>query len=181
MIKKNLYSLFAVLFIFMIYSCAKKQNTETQQHSEIPESVLATIKEMGFNTNGITIMKDGYIVEGDIFLPKSSLGKATNSSNLIIAKSEQYQTNNLVQNLPRTITISVSNLPAVYSTTELPSSSYCKGPSFAVVPVGLNRRDIFYNPYLSARLLSKRDMMSFWFITFKQFSRQSNSEHFPKG
>ncbi|QDW26253.1 hypothetical protein FFJ24_016090 [Pedobacter sp. KBS0701] len=116
MIKKNLYSLFAVLFIFMIYSCAKKQNTETQQHSEIPESVLATIKEMGFNTNGITIMKDGYIVEGDIFLPKSSLGKATNSSNLIIAKSEQYQTNNLVQNLPRTITISVSNLPAVYST-----------------------------------------------------------------
>ncbi|WP_431294219.1 M57 family metalloprotease [Pedobacter sp. P26] len=100
----------------MIYSCAKKQNTETQQHSEIPESVLATIKEMGFNTNGITIMKDGYIVEGDIFLPKSSLGKATNSSNLIIAKSEQYQTNNLVQNLPRTITISVSNLPAVYST-----------------------------------------------------------------
>lgn len=100
----------------MIYSCAKKQNIETQQHSEIPESVLASIKEMGFNTKGITIMKDGYIVEGDIFLPKSSLGKATNSSNLIIAKSEQYQTYNLVQNLPRTVTISVSNLPAVYST-----------------------------------------------------------------
>ncbi|MFC1225265.1 M57 family metalloprotease [Pedobacter sp. BG31] len=116
MIKKNLYSLFAVLFIFMIYSCAKKQNIETKQHSEIPESILASIKEMGFNTNGITIMKDGYIVEGDIFLPKSSLGKAKNSSNLIIAKSEQYQTYNLVQNLPRTITISVSNLPAIYST-----------------------------------------------------------------
>ncbi|MDQ0637885.1 hypothetical protein QF042_001450 [Pedobacter sp. W3I1] len=116
MIKKNLYSLFVVLFIFMIYSCSKKQNLENKQDSEIPESVLASIKKMGFNTNGITIMKDGYIVEGDIFLPKSSLGKDPNSSNLIIAKSEQYQTYNLVQNLPRTITISVSNLPAVYST-----------------------------------------------------------------
>jgi len=116
MVKKSLYPLLAVLFIIMIYSCAKKQNLQIQQHSEIPESVLVSIKEMGFNTNGITIMKDGYIVEGDIFLPKSSLGKATNSSNLIIAKSEQYQTYNLVQNLPRTITISVSNLPAVYST-----------------------------------------------------------------
>lgn len=116
MIKQKIYSLFAMLFLFMVCSCSKNKKLEIEQHNEISESVLASIKQMGFNTNNVTVMKDGYIVEGDIFLPKSSLGKAKNSSNLIIAKSEQYQTYNLVQNLPRTITISVSNLPAIYST-----------------------------------------------------------------
>ncbi|WP_316804927.1 M57 family metalloprotease [Pedobacter nototheniae] len=114
--KKILYSLITFLIILTIQSCSKKQAVAPEQNTEIPETVLNKIKEMGFNTKGVQILNDGYIVEGDIFLPKNTLGKAASSANLIIAKSEQYQTYNLVQNLPRTITISVSNLPAVYST-----------------------------------------------------------------
>jgi hypothetical protein len=59
---------------------------------------------------------DNYLVEGDILLTAANLSEASTSPNLRIAENEQYRTTNLVKNLPRTITVSVSNLPTVYAT-----------------------------------------------------------------
>lgn len=115
--KKQLCLIFlGFLVIFFIDSCKKQSTNAPNPNSKVPDDVLSAINKMGFNSNDVHAFNNGYIVEGDIFIPKESLGKTINSANLIIAKTEQYQTFNLVKNLPRTVTISISNLPTVYVT-----------------------------------------------------------------
>jgi Dual-action HEIGH metallo-peptidase len=76
-----------------IYSCQKK--TETVQE-EVSQEVLNHIQAMGFNNEGVIATDGGFIVEGDIFIPASDLGKAINSPSLVVANEEQYRTTNLV-------------------------------------------------------------------------------------
>jgi hypothetical protein len=103
----------------VLFAC-QKNNKSSQVtpvvKSEVSAEVLNNIKELGFSTADVHKVSDGYLVEGDILLTAENFAEVSTSPNLRIAETEQYRTTNLVKNLPRTITISVSNLPAVYAT-----------------------------------------------------------------
>jgi hypothetical protein len=110
------WMLIASILLFT-YSCKKGANSEETitNTNVIPESVILEIKKMGYSTHDVRNFKDGYIVEGDIFIPKTELGKTSETPNLQIAKTEQYKTYNLVRSLPRVITVSC-NMGGVYET-----------------------------------------------------------------
>lgn len=108
-------SKFALLILalgLLTVSC-KRENIAPQ--SDVPQSVLNQIAAQGFSTDHVKKVSNGYLVEGDIILTDENLTQVSSSPNLLIANEEQYRTTNLVKNLPRTITISVSGLPTVYS------------------------------------------------------------------
>ncbi|MCW3464044.1 M57 family metalloprotease [Chitinophaga nivalis] len=108
-------------------SCKKESRPAVPGDMGIPERTLLKIKELGYSTFDVKKTPGGYIAEGDIFLSDEALVKTsiTPSPLLRIAKSEQYRTNNLITGLPRVITISVTNLPAIYATaTDIAISRY---------------------------------------------------------
>ena len=107
----------AVCLLFTsLYSC-KSNNTENavENKTAISNSTLSQIKSLGFSTDNIRKVDEGYLVEGDILLTNDNLSDGASGANLNIAETEQYRTTNLVKSLPRVITVSVTNLPTVYS------------------------------------------------------------------
>ncbi|WP_160711416.1 M57 family metalloprotease [Chitinophaga solisilvae] len=96
-------------------SCQKDQQVKQEPRKEITADVISQIKSQGFSTKDIRRVENGYVVEGDIFLSDESLSGQSDRQKLLIAKTEQYQTNNLIA-IPgtREITVSVTNLPAAY-------------------------------------------------------------------
>ncbi|HVI49415.1 MAG TPA: M57 family metalloprotease [Chitinophaga sp.] len=96
-----------------LFSCTKEMKEDKRE--EISSDIVSKIKSQGFSTKNIMKVKGGYVVEGDIFLPAESIGKISHSPAVLIAKSEQYRTNNLITGLPRVISISVTNLPVSYT------------------------------------------------------------------
>jgi hypothetical protein len=110
--RKSVSILSAIAILALATSCKKEINSSKD---EISADVIAKIKAQGFSTASVIKRDGGYIVEGDIFLSEADLNETVTSPTLRIAEVEQYRTTNLVKNLPRTITISVSNLPTVYS------------------------------------------------------------------
>ncbi|TBO40698.1 M57 family metalloprotease [Pedobacter kyonggii] len=113
----NFLSLAVVCTLFLCISSCKKNNTseQTDNKVEISASTLQQIKNLGFSTDDVRKVDNGYLVEGDILLTDANLSEKSLSPNLNIAETEQYRTTNLVKSLPRVITISVTNLPQVYS------------------------------------------------------------------
>ncbi|MEO7835367.1 MAG: M57 family metalloprotease [Ginsengibacter sp.] len=111
---KTISKLFLIIFSlsFLTISC-KRENIAIK--TDVPQSVLQQISAQGFSTDHVTKVSNGYLVEGDIILTNENLTQTSSSPNLLIANEEQYRTTNLVKNLPRTITVSVTNLPTVYS------------------------------------------------------------------
>lgn len=108
--------LLLAVFSSVIYqSCKKGDHTAGVKEHVITEDVKQQIKSLGFSTRDIRSTTGGYIVEGDIFLSYMALNHATTFSKLRVANNEQYRTTNLITRLPRVITLSVSNLPPVYS------------------------------------------------------------------
>ncbi|MCF6404890.1 M57 family metalloprotease [Chitinophaga filiformis] len=100
---------------FILFSC-KKDQVQKQSPNEITKDVIAQIKAMGFSTQDVRRVDDGYVVEGDIFLSDKSLKEKANPRSLVIAKEEQYQTWNIIATSGhRVITVSVTNLPAAYT------------------------------------------------------------------
>ena len=120
--KKNLLfktGFSAVLLASVLFACTKNNQTaevKPEVKSEVSAQVLKNIADLGFSTANVRKVADGYLVEGDIVLTDENLTDASTSPNLRIAETEQYRTTNLVKSLPRTITVSVSNLPTVYAT-----------------------------------------------------------------
>lgn len=110
-------SLAMVCTLFLCISSCKKNNTseQTDGKEEISASTLQQIKNQGFSIDDVRKVDNGYLVEGDILLTDANLTEKSLSPNLNIAETEQYRTTNLVKALPRVITISVTNLPQVYS------------------------------------------------------------------
>jgi len=106
----------ACLLATSLYSC-KSNNTENavESKTEISADKLSQIKSLGFSTDNIRKTDEGYLVEGDILLTDDNLAEPSTDANLNIAETEQYRTTNLVKSLPRVITVSVTNLPQVYS------------------------------------------------------------------
>jgi hypothetical protein len=83
---------------------------------EITQETLSKIKALGFSTNNVQIIDEGYLVEGDIILTPESLNERPTSPMLRIAAEEQYRTFNLVTGLPRTIIVSTSgSIPTLLS------------------------------------------------------------------
>jgi len=84
--------------------------------TQVSAAVTQKISDLGFSTDDVRKVGDNYLVEGDIMLTPANLSEASTSPTLRIAETEQYRTTNLVKNLPRTVTVSISNLPQVYAT-----------------------------------------------------------------
>ncbi|MBB6238809.1 hypothetical protein HDC90_003456 [Pedobacter sp. AK013] len=110
-------SLAMLCALFICASSCKKNNTseQTDNNAEISASTLQQIKSLGFSVENARKVDNGYLVEGDIVLTDANLTEKSLSPNLNIAETEQYRTTNVVKSLPRVITISVTNLPQVYS------------------------------------------------------------------
>ncbi|MCX2584243.1 M57 family metalloprotease [Pedobacter sp. MR22-3] len=106
----------ACLLLSSLYSC-KNSNTENavENKTDISTSTLEKVKSLGFSTENIRKTSEGYLVEGDILLTEENLTEASSGAKLSIAETEQYRTTNVVTSLPRVITVSVTNLPQVYS------------------------------------------------------------------
>lgn len=117
--KKNLLfrvGVAAIAGASMLFSCTKEKNAVSVNSSEVSASVLKSIASLGFSTDDVHKRGDSYLVEGDILLTQENLSETSTSPNLRIAETEQYRTTNIVKNLPRTVTVSISNLPTVYVT-----------------------------------------------------------------
>jgi len=106
----------ACLLFTTIYSC-KNNETENvaENKADISTNTLEKVKSLGFSTENIRKIDGGYLVEGDILLTEANLSEAASGASLNIAETEQYRTTNVVRSLPRVITVSVTNLPQVYS------------------------------------------------------------------
>jgi hypothetical protein len=85
-----------------------KREAITTPKDEVSSAVLQQIAAQGYSTEGVRKVDNGYLVEGDIVLTNDNLTRQSTSPNLVIANVEQYRTTNLVKNLPRVITVSVS-------------------------------------------------------------------------
>lgn len=106
---------FAILCISLISTSCKRENITSTDQDAISPEILQQIAAQGFSTENVRKVDNGYLVEGDIILTNNNLTEISTSPNLLIANEEQYRTTNLVKSLPRTITVSVTNLPTVYS------------------------------------------------------------------
>ncbi|MCW3463961.1 M57 family metalloprotease [Chitinophaga nivalis] len=100
----------------VVQSCKKEDKPMPVANTEIDASTLAKIKSQGFSTKDAQKVAGGYVVEGDIFLSEEILNQRIASPVMKVAHAEQYRTANVITGLPRTITISVSGLPQIYST-----------------------------------------------------------------
>lgn len=107
----------AVLAIGLLAPACKKQVKDSPE-SEIPQSVIDRVAELGFATGGIVKEGNGYIVEGDIYLSPEQLSQGVpTTKELVIANEEHYRTTNVVTGTPRTITVSLSSgAPSYFST-----------------------------------------------------------------
>jgi len=102
----------------LLTACTKNNSgvEKKADPTQISAAVTQKIADLGFSTDDVHKVGNNYLVEGDIMLTPANLSEASNSPTLRIAEVEQYRTTNLVKNLPRTITVSISNLPQVYAT-----------------------------------------------------------------
>ncbi|RYZ62059.1 MAG: protease [Chitinophagaceae bacterium] len=103
----------AGLVAFILSAC-KKDAKEIPQQEEISVEALSQIKGLGFSTQNVKKVEEGYLVEGDIVLTDELLNSTPEQSLLRIAGNEQYRTTNLVTKLPRTITVAVSGLGTAF-------------------------------------------------------------------
>jgi len=116
--------LFFSLIALSLYSC-KKTGEDNASSDNISADTKAKIANLGFGTSDIHKTADGYIVEGDILLTDELLNSNPDQSLLRIANNEQYRTTNLVKNLPRVITVKVTNLGTAFiSGADLAISRY---------------------------------------------------------
>lgn len=89
-----------------IFSC--KKEAAAPSADEISPEVMAKISALGFGTDNVQKIDEGWLVEGDIVLTEANLNEQPSTPTLRIAEVEQYRTFNLVTGLPRTITVSTS-------------------------------------------------------------------------
>jgi hypothetical protein len=103
---KRLLSMATIALVGGMLSC--ETDDELQPGNEISQEVLVRISELGFSTENVQVVDGDYLVEGDIILSHQQLNGSVQRSTLRIAEVEQYHTFNLVKNLPRAITVSLS-------------------------------------------------------------------------
>lgn len=107
--KKSKIQWVLALSVLATVSCTKSKSDTTAV--VIPDAVVNSVQAMGFSTNNIVAEDDGYIVEGDIFIPAADLKRNLQGSFLRIGNVEQYRTTNLVNVSAgvRTITVALNS------------------------------------------------------------------------
>jgi hypothetical protein len=106
MIRLRIFSFGAILTLGALFSCQTEEVPMAMD--EISDVTLAQIRNLGFNSDNVQRVDNGYLVEGDIILRDQDFSGPTDSKNLRIAEVEQYHTFNLVTGTPRTIVVSTS-------------------------------------------------------------------------
>jgi hypothetical protein len=98
-----------------LFSCQKEEEQVATSDS-VSEETLGKIHKLGFSTQNVQRIDEGYLVEGDIVLTEADLNTTPEITLLRAGSEEQYRTTNLVTRLPRVITISMndSKIPASY-------------------------------------------------------------------
>jgi len=93
--KTNYLAVFTLAVSVLFVSC-EQQNDAVVTQDEVSESVLAALTNAGFDVTQQAPIKfdDGYLVEGDIYIPAADLASLNEGSRLAV--EEQYSTNNLV-------------------------------------------------------------------------------------
>lgn len=104
--KLNQLLILSLLAGLVFASCTKSVNDPVTD--EISQEVIMKLKDLGYGTNNVQKVEEGYLVEGDMIITPEMLNHPPTSPTLIIANEEQYRTTNLVNGLPRNITVSVS-------------------------------------------------------------------------
>ncbi|MFL5808312.1 MAG: M57 family metalloprotease [Flavisolibacter sp.] len=93
---KKVFRPFAAVCAIAVMMTACKKNTKDSAPDEISQSTLSQIQALGFSSEGVKKLSDGYLVEGDIKLSENELKASPATPNMIIAQEEQYRTFNLV-------------------------------------------------------------------------------------
>ena len=93
--KTNYLAVFTLAVSMLFVSC-EQQNDAVVAQDEVSESVLAALTNAGFDVTQQAPIKfdDGYLVEGDIYIPAADLASLKEGARLAV--EEQYSTNNLV-------------------------------------------------------------------------------------
>lgn len=104
---KHSIKLFSLLMMAAVIVISCKKETKISS-SEISDETISQIRSLGFSTENVQVIEEGWLVEGDIVITPSMLNERPTSPTLRIAEVEQYRTFNLVNGLPRTITVSSS-------------------------------------------------------------------------
>ena len=100
--KKTLFP----LIVITLFQLSCKKNAVSAD--EIPQTVKDQIYAAGFGTKNIQRVEEGFLVEGDIILTQDWLNNNPANQILRTGTGEQYHTTNLVGNLPRYISLSLS-------------------------------------------------------------------------
>jgi hypothetical protein len=111
------FAVAVLVYAIVLPGCMKKVATIQPENSDIPPDIINQIKADGFSTRNIQKVKDGYLVEGDILLTENEIAHMPKVKSLNVGNVEQYRTNNLIQNRPRILTVSIDpGFPPIYST-----------------------------------------------------------------
>ena len=94
--RKTNYLVVFTLAVSMLFVSCEQQSDAVVTQDEVSESVLAALTNAGFDVTQQAPIKfdDGYLVEGDIYIPASDLASLKEGTRLAV--EEQYSTNNLV-------------------------------------------------------------------------------------
>ncbi len=111
---KRMFQSFMLIGTFaLLLSACKKEARNVSSEEEISPAVVAQVKQLGFRTDGIMKVEEGYLVEGDIVLTNEDLAGLPTSKEIVYANEEHYRTTNLVNaNKYATITVALSNSSA---------------------------------------------------------------------
>lgn len=115
--KRLSFYLSALVAGSILYACqpAAPETAKPASRQDVPEAVTAKVRAMGFSTYNMQRVDDGYVVENDIFLGDKDLDRGSQQQLMRVGNEEQYRTTQIVNNLPRVITVSVaSSLADVY-------------------------------------------------------------------
>ena len=104
-----------VATVLSLASCSKEKESSAIAPAPVSQEVLGQIKALGFGTDNVRPVDEGYVVEGDMLLTPELLASAPGYSTLRVGDEEQYRTTNLVGSLPRVLTVSISSsFPSAY-------------------------------------------------------------------
>lgn len=106
--KKKILSIATAFALIIGFSCQTEDEPIAGQKNEVSDAVLSQIRDLGFSTQSVQKLEDGYLVEGDIVLHEHDFARGKQKTTLQVAKTEQYRTTNLVST-PRVIKISVAS------------------------------------------------------------------------
>jgi hypothetical protein len=111
----KLLPMFALLGGALAFSSCSKKEEAAAAPAAVSQDAMAQIKALGFSNQNVKPVEGGYVVEGDMLLTNELLATAPGYATLRVGDAEQYRTTNLVGNLPRVITVSISSsFPSAY-------------------------------------------------------------------